>query len=351
MFDALKVTSPNPLKKRILFIKHMKNTDTLNVAASSAVRRTGLPNRSRIELKDLRLVSAIAAFGSVTRAAQKLHSSQSALSHQLISLERNLDTRLFDRVGRAMVPTAAGLELIRGAQRILPELASIETAITRRDQARTRPLRIATGCYTCYQWLPDVLKIFTGMHPDIEVEIILEATRRVTDALSENELDFAITAMPPAQESFTKKKLFSDPFVAVVSATHRLASCQAGIQWNELAQETILTHDMSVEDANKLKDAIHFGTAKSGSVAASRIRLVPFTEAIVELARSGLGVGILSQWTARNYADRGDLVLVPLLPQSKRMFYATWRRTNPLRLPFADFAELIRSHQQPRRKG
>lgn len=299
-------------------------------------------------MKDLRLVDAISAYGSVTRAAQKLHTSQSALSHQLISLERELETCLFDRIGRTMVPTSAGLELIKGAQRILPELASIEAAVIRRDQVRIRPLRIATGCYTCYQWLPEVLGKFVGMHPDVEVEIILEATRRITDALSENELDLAITTMPPAQESFVKKKLFSDPFVAVVSPTHRLAAHPAGVQWNALSEETILTHDMSTEDEHELRAAINSAKRKPGAPDSIRIRTVPFTEAIVELARSGLGVGLLSHWTAKNYVDRGGFAVIPLLPQSNRLFYATWRRSNPLRLPFGDFAELVRAYQQSR---
>jgi LysR family transcriptional regulator for metE and metH len=324
----------------------MKNLDRLKTPALSSSKRVIAPKRSRIELKDLRLVDAIAAYGSVTRAAQKLHTSQSALSHHLINLERELDTSLFDRIGRTMVPTPAGLELIKGAKRILPELASLEVAVTRKDEARVRPLRIATGCYTCYQWLPEVLEKFAGTHPDVEIEIILEATRRITDALSDNELDLAITTMPPVSESFVKKKLFSDPFVAVVATAHRLAVHPTGVQWSALAGETILTHDMSEEDQLKLRNAINSAKRMSETQDMSRIRTVPFTDAIVELARSGLGVGLLSHWTAKNYVDRAGFMMIPLLPQSNRSFYATWRKSNPLRLPYGDFAELIRGYHK-----
>src|ERR1700704_6085834 len=83
----------------------------------------------RIDTRHLRLVLAIAGEGNVTRAAGRLHLSQSAVSHQLLDLERDLETRLFDRVGKRMVPTPAGARVIDCAKRLLGELADLEDSL------------------------------------------------------------------------------------------------------------------------------------------------------------------------------------------------------------------------------
>src|SRR5437870_5218543 len=85
----------------------------------------------RLEVKHLRLVQAIGAEQSVTRAAGRLHLSQSAVSHQLLDLERDLGTRLFDRIGKRMIPTPAGLRMLGSADRLLGALSSLEHEISR----------------------------------------------------------------------------------------------------------------------------------------------------------------------------------------------------------------------------
>ena len=73
--------------------------------------RSGNPgSRLVLEVRHLKLIQAIAREGSVTRAAPSLNLSQSALSHQLLNLERDLGAKLFDRVGKRMVPTHAGAQ-------------------------------------------------------------------------------------------------------------------------------------------------------------------------------------------------------------------------------------------------
>src|SRR3954470_13441904 len=96
----------------------------VRIETMKPVHASVIPNGA-IEVRHLRLVRAIASEGSVTRAASRLHLSQSAVSHQLLDLERDLELRLFDRVGKRMVPTAAGQRLIAGAGRLLGELAAL----------------------------------------------------------------------------------------------------------------------------------------------------------------------------------------------------------------------------------
>src|SRR5215813_2085472 len=82
-----------------------------------------------LELKHLRLVSAIARAGSVTRAGDALNLSQSALSHQLRDIEDRLATRLFHRVGKKMVLTPAGDTLLRTAAQVLDLVGRAEEEV------------------------------------------------------------------------------------------------------------------------------------------------------------------------------------------------------------------------------
>ena len=100
-----------------------------------------------LEVRHLKLVCAIADAGGVTSAAATLFLSQSACSHQLITLERDLGTRLFDRVGKRMVPTAQGAQLVVTARRMLTDLAELERTVDGSRELRI-PLRITSSCYT-----------------------------------------------------------------------------------------------------------------------------------------------------------------------------------------------------------
>src|SRR5688572_4973029 len=94
-----------------------------------------------ISLKQLRTVRAIAEEGSLTRAARRLYVTQSALSHQLSLLERQLGVPVFHRVGKRLVATAAGLRLLRSAEGVLTEVAELEQDLRRRSEEHTSELQ------------------------------------------------------------------------------------------------------------------------------------------------------------------------------------------------------------------
>src|SRR5438093_8523375 len=111
-----------------------------------------------LEVRHLRLVSAVAELGSLTRAGDRLHLTQSALSHQLRDIESRLGTPLFLRVGKRMVLTPAGERLLRSAESVLTTIERTEDAIRNLAGAERGVLRLTTECYTCYHWLPALLK-------------------------------------------------------------------------------------------------------------------------------------------------------------------------------------------------
>src|SRR5438270_13290047 len=118
-----------------------------------------------LEIRDLRLIEAIARQGTMTRAALGLHVSQSALSHQLTDLERTAGVPLFERRPRRMVLTPEGDRLLTTAQVILQELRDAEQALRDGTRNDSGTLRISTECYTCYHWLPRCMAAFEQQFP------------------------------------------------------------------------------------------------------------------------------------------------------------------------------------------
>src|SRR5689334_14501942 len=123
------------------------------------------------EMRHLQLIRAIAEAGSLTQAGLALHLTQSALSHQLRDIESRLGVQLFTRAGRRLILTAAGHALLETANDVIAQIERTEDAIRQQAKGEQGLLRITTECYTCYHWLPTVLRHYQRAHPRVEVRI------------------------------------------------------------------------------------------------------------------------------------------------------------------------------------
>src|SRR5688500_6334041 len=110
-----------------------------------------------LDSRHLRLVAGIARAESVTRAADRLHVTQSAVSHQLRDIESKVGTPLFLRSGRRMLPTAAGKHIVEAAARVLADIARAEAAVAQLARTHGGEFRVCTECHTGYHWLPPLL--------------------------------------------------------------------------------------------------------------------------------------------------------------------------------------------------
>src|SRR5512147_930927 len=146
----------------------------------------------KLEIRHLRLLAAVAQTGSVTEAGKRLHLTQSALSHQLRDAEEKLGAALFLRLGKRMVLTPAGEKLLCSARKVLDELHAAESQIEGLNGGTRGLIRLSTECYTCYHWLPPVLKRFHTRFPKVEVNIDVKSTHHPLEALLDGKLDVAI---------------------------------------------------------------------------------------------------------------------------------------------------------------
>ncbi len=291
-----------------------------------------------LEVRHLRLVREVSGAGSLTRAGASLHLTQSALSHQLRDIESRLGTPLFLRVGKRMVLTPAGERLLRSAEDVLTTIERTEEAIKNMAGAERGVLRLTTECYTCYHWLPALLKRYRRAHPRVDVRIDAGATSQPIAHLLEGNLDVAIVSDPVRDRRLVAVPLFEDEMVAIVEPRHPLA-LQPFIRPEDFANETLLTY------ASKEESTVYQRVLIPAGVTPMAFQQVQLTEAIIELVKAGLGVAVLARWAVDPYIRAGS---VRALSLSRRGYHRVWSAAmlkDMARVPYVrEFVDLIATH-------
>jgi LysR family transcriptional regulator for metE and metH len=285
-----------------------------------------------LDVKTLQLVLAIHEESGVTRASERLNVTQSALSHQLREVEDRLRTPLFLRVRKRMIITPAGETVVRLARRVLQDLAAAEEEIRLLSDGTRGTIRITTQCYTCYHWLPGILRKFGKRYPNVEIRIDVGATRQALRALLDGRLDVAIVNTAPDDAAVELTPLFEDELMLVVADDHPL-SRSAFVRPAQLAREHLLLH--SVPEENSFVQKV----LKPAGISPERCSQVDLTEAIIELVRAGMGVAALANWVVAGYERRG----IRTIPIGRNGVHRQWsaatlrqERTPPYRQRFLD---------------
>ncbi|NNB89077.1 MULTISPECIES: LysR family transcriptional regulator [Corallococcus] len=279
------------------------------------------PPSPRLDVRDLRVVLALAAAGTTARAAAALHLTQPAVSRALLAAEERLGARLFDRTPRGLVPTPAGQELVAGATRILVELGDLEHRV-RAPVAPSIRLRLVCECYTAYHWLPSALVTLRKSLPGLHLSLAVEHTQDPVPALVAGELDVALlTTSTVPRAGLESRPLFSDEIIFVVAASHPLASRRA-LTREDLREHTVLTGQTPAAESHWFMTQV-FGRERPRL----RVERLPLTEAILDVARAGLGVAVLSEWISTPHLGKGDLVVKRLASGPlRRPWRMAWRK-------------------------
>ena len=173
-----------------------------------------------MEIRHLKLISAIVEEGSITKAIDRLHLTQSALSHQLKEAEFQLGTPIFHRINKKLVLTNAGEKLYATAKDVLQKLSDTEAEIKKMVFGEVGEIRISTECYSSYHWLPSLMRQFHLLYPNVELKIVMEATHYPLEKLLGGNLDVGLVTDIIENENLEFIELFQDEMVAVVSGMH-----------------------------------------------------------------------------------------------------------------------------------
>lgn len=290
-----------------------------------------------LEVRHLKLVREVSAAGSLTRAGTVLHLTQSALSHQLRDIESRLGTPLFLRVGKRMMLTPAGERLLRSADEVLATIERTEDAIRQLGGAKRGVLRITTECYTCYHWLPALLKRYRRTHPQVDLQIDVTATGQPLAHVLDGRLDVAIVSDPVRDRRIVARPLFDDEMVVIVAPGHRLAA-RPYVRPEDLALETLLIYPPKEESTL-------YAMVLDAAGVAPPILEMQLTEAAIELVKADLGVSFLARWAVAPHVKAGA---VRALRLTRRGYKRTWSAAtlkDMARVPYVkEFIDLVACH-------
>ena len=170
-----------------------------------------------LEIRHLETLTAIRDGGSLQEAAERLHLTQSALSHQLRDLETRLGTPLLNRRTRPARLTTAGLRVLALADEVLPRMRATEQELQRLAAGRSGRLHLAIDCHSCFQWLMPALDAFRAQWPDVALDLSAAFSFAPLPALVRGDLDLVITSDPQPLDAVDYPPLFKYELVLAVS--------------------------------------------------------------------------------------------------------------------------------------
>ncbi len=258
--------------------------------------------RPRLGVRHLGIMVALDHAGSVTRAADLLGITQPALSRQIRDAERRLGIALFTREKKRLRPTLAGECLLEHAKRILSDLAGAEADSVQIPAGPRDVVRIGSGAYACYRWLPGFLRELQEKAPQIDLTVVGEAMRLPLEGLAHDEVDVAIVPGPVERRGLRAVHLFDDELVAVLPPGHVLAG-RPSLAASDLADQTYITYGPTYQTG--------FETARvlrPAKVWPKRLIKVDLSDAIIELVAAGFGISVLSRWAVSAAAEAGAVV-------------------------------------------
>jgi len=290
---------------------------------------------SPLDSRQLRAFLSLARHGSFTIAAKELCLTQSAVSHSLRALEEDLSCRLFDRMGKKILLTLAGEHLLPHAEQILSEMKKARDGVTKLAEWGQSRLRICASASFCQHILPGVLREFQRTFPKVQVTVEPGDSGDAIEMLDAKEVDCAVCLETEREERFEFRPLFEDELFFAAAAEHpwakagkvdrseisgqRFVLCNRGTQTFELIERYFREEQLPLSAVIEL-----------GSV-----------EAIKELVKLGVGVGVLAPWVASAETRDKSLSLLPLGRRKLKRKWGVLHWRNPNRpLAQTQFIEL-----------
>ena len=261
--------------------------------------------RPALEIRHLLMITAIARTGNLTRAAQALAVTPSALSHRLGEAERRIGRQLCLREGRKVTLTPAGQMILRSAEQALTLVAQAEADVAHLlGGVHERSVRLAVGHYGAYDWFTDFYCNWRAAHEDVHICVRADMQGDPVDGLREGLVDVVLLPYRPAGPGLTPVELFQDELVLICAPGDPLAA-KSWIEGADLMDRDFLTYTRRVVPDHEYERFI-----RPSGVRTDRWLDMEDPGVITALVARGQGVSILSRWAVEAAVARGDVVAV-----------------------------------------
>ncbi len=256
---------------------------------------------SILELRHLRTLAALHETGSVSRAAKRVHLTQSALSHQIKALQTHYGLSIVQRRGQTVELTDAGKHLVSLAGKVLEDIQATERSLATMSQQATGSLRIALECHTCFDWLMPLMDAFRQHWPEVELDLVSGFHSDPVKLLEEGGADVVIGSEHKRRRGIIHHPLFSFEILAVLPPEHPLRAKRT-LKAADFADETLITYPVPEDRIDLILNVL-----KPAGIQPQR-RTAELTVAILQLVASRRGVAALPSWGIKNYVDHDYVI-------------------------------------------
>lgn len=243
-----------------------------------------------IESHYLTILREVNRLGSVTAAAERLHVSQSALSHTIRKFEERHGVKIWMKRGRGLHFTQAGKYLLALAERVLPQLDHAEMVLADFAKGRRGALRVGMECHPCQKWLMRVTAPYLAEWPDVDFEVCTGFSFDGVAALLEHEIDILVTPDPIVRPELSFTPVFGYELVLVVHEGHPLAARDVA-EPHDLLNENLITVPVSLERLD-----IYSRFLVPAHCRPHRHSTAETTDLMLQLVSAQRGVSVLPDW-------------------------------------------------------
>lgn len=254
----------------------------------------------------LRYFLEVVQCGSVSLASERLHVATSAISRQIASLESQLDTALFERHARGMVPTAAGEILAQHARRIGQEAEQAVEAIHALAHLQSGAVRIATSDAFANELVPHVCAQFRQDYPGVRFEVLVSATAQVPRNILMGDADIGLCFSLAPMKDIRVVHRQSAPVVAILPPGHPLAR-KRSITLAELTRYPLALPPAELA----VRKVIDMACARQ-ELALDPMLVSNHAKTLLKFVQYSGGVSVSSEVSVRHLVARGELIVKPL---------------------------------------
>lgn len=292
-----------------------------------------------MEIKHLQTFLTAARTLNFTQTAKILDYAQSSITAQIKSLEEELESALFERLGKRIYLTKAGVELTHYAEKIIRLNEEMRNAVTD-DTQLNAVLTIGAQESQCTYRLPGILREFKKLHPQVELIFKPVHTSEIAkNLLQTDHLDLAlITDTRKGMSAIHTETLLEEDLVFVVSPTHHLNKADK-LTLEEIAQETMLLTEKGCSYRTQLENKLQL----EGFYPRQIIEFVSI-EAIKQCVMATLGISLLPRMVVEKELNNGSLIELHM-PLELNQIYTelAWHKDKNIPSYLDDFIQIVRN--------
>ncbi len=259
-----------------------------------------------MEAKHLRTFITTVELESFTRAARRLGLSQSAISQQIGTQERQLGVKLLVRNGRGTKTTPAGEILFHYAKQIVAKMDEAQRMIAEYDERGTGRIRIGAGGASCEHLLPSVLQEFGARFPKSEIRVVSGHSDLTLDRLLAGDLDVGMISLPSETTGLQTFDLGSDELMAIAPGSHAWKDLRR-VPLEEFATSPLIVYEKRSSAFRLFEEAL----VREGIFPKISMEL-DHLGAAVGMVKAGIGVSVLPRWAVESLSSTGDIAVRPI---------------------------------------